>query len=788
MKLFKNNIKRVGSFKLKDFELVKNHYLARASELNRLINGSNKTESLAENSKRAYYLHCFIDDMRDLGYPEIADGLEEALAKRYHDPKILLNIAEAGLSRILSSFEGKIRLGENEYHIRNGKAYYQSVFDKWYELKGVQVFLLTPDLGEEVVPIDAEGEKGINEYQTFLRAWRESGGRDNFDFSSTDGDTTPENYFESSVNEISKIIETPISSEAILAKIGSEQKFERIFKVAARLIKFVKEIRDSGVSPVYLLRDGLMFAEAQKALDFASGQDTLSGQLMINRKLLSKEPDDHYYWALASDALYVALPKNGRDFDLFYKNYCQEMARLKIKEPGFKELLSRLGLYVSSQLSHLKGSKKILVVDTGLQGSINMLTKYVIDFHTDLDVPVDVEMFVVGDWLKRIYQKRYASDYYPILKDIEIFNRSDHLYNYRSGSFESGKVEVTMGSEAEQLMAHVELIIITMLCKLMDEQKSAPKVSPAEAASGGMANQYSLDGFKLAKTLADPSKPLTSHTVELWENHQGERLVVKTVSDGLEHSLSADIIGQRCFTLLGLPSPRTSLIEHDDKYRLVMEFLDGYKTPDDPLALPLGQENNRVIQSGILADIWLHHYDRQPYNFMFKGDEPVFIDFGGCLTSSPSGKITGFPAEITDQEILNCIKAFQGDYPVNQAYGEVISFNPSSKKIVVKDAELLARLADQLSKVSDEQIEAIVSQNILFFQKHNPDRIQHILDNLEENLKIPIEKLHYAHYHNNFLEARDTFARVRDEFDSDESNYIQFALKQRRDMLVKRFK
>ncbi len=322
---------------------------------------------------------------------------------------------------------------------------------------------------------------------------------------------------------------------------------------------------------------------------------------------------------------------------------------------------------------------------------------------------------------------------------------------------------------------------------MIKENSKRIEMSPEEAALGGMTEQYSLQGFESVKTLADSTKDLTSHSVELWSDGR-EELVVKTVSDNLEHSLSADIIGQRFFNLLGLPTPRTSLIDHEGRYRLVMEYLRGYKSPSDPFVLPSGQENNPIIQAGILADVWLNHYDRQPYNFMFKGDDAMFIDFGGSLTSSPSGKTTGFPAEISDQEILKSVKAFQGDFSVNQAYGQVISFDPISKDLIIKNPELLSATASQLSDISDDHIEAIIRKNVLPFQRRNPERIQNILDTMEENLKIPIEKLHYAHYHNNFLEAKETFSRIRDEFDSDESAYLIFALKQRRDGLAKRFK
>lgn len=313
-------------------------------------------------------------------------------------------------------------------------------------------------------------------------------------------------------------------------------------------------------------------------------------------------------------------------------------------------------------------------------------------------------------------------------------------------------------------------------------------LSPTEASHGGMAEQYSLDGFGFVKTLVDPSKPYTSHTVELWSDPgTGEKLVVKTVAPGLEHTLSADIIGQRFFNLLGLPTPKTSLTQHDGKYCLVMEYLEDYHESEESDHLPAGMTDNQTVKSGILADIWLNHYDRQPYNFMFKGDKVMFIDFGGSLTSSPSGKITGLKDGVDEHEIYKNVKAFQGDFEVNEAYGSVLKIDPVTEGFEVVDEGLIHALIKKLGSVTDEYIDAIVDENILPEQRQNLTRIQSIIDNMEQNLSIPIEKLHYAHYHYNFKEALETFTMIRDKLGGDESAYLKYALKKRRDDLVKIF-
>jgi len=225
-----------------------------------------------------------------------------------------------------------------------------------------------------------------------------------------------------------------------------------------------------------------------------------------------------------------------------------------------------------------------------------------------------------------------------------------------------------------------------------------------------------------------------------------------------------------------------------------MEYLEGYHDTPDILHLPSEHHDNPVIQRGIILDLWLHHYDRQPYNFMFKDQDVAFIDFGGSLTSSPSGKVTGFPETIDEAMIYRLVKAFQGPYAVNEAYAKVIDIDSRIKRIIVKDALLLKTLADELQKIfSDPVIDQVVEENILFIQRKNPVRIQKIIQEMQDNLalskeaflkKFQKDEKYFPSYQQNFSEALETFQIINDRFDSDESSYLKHALKKRRDSLV----
>lgn len=306
----------------------------------------------------------------------------------------------------------------------------------------------------------------------------------------------------------------------------------------------------------------------------------------------------------------------------------------------------------------------------------------------------------------------------------------------------------------------------------------------------------SLAGFSKIRLLSsDMMARRASHEVELWENKHGERIVVKRVALGMEHTLAADVIGQRVFARAGLPCPDSRLITDQGQPVLVMEFLEGFHDMPDIEHLPSRCHDNPAVKRGLVYDVWLHHYDRQPYNFMYndKGDV-VFIDFGGSLTSSPSGKVKGFPDSVTEQTFYRCLKAFQADRCVNEAYARAVDIDMKTGSIIIRDSEFLRKeVAILKERFDDAFIDELVERNVVDMQRKNPKRVTAVIAEMEGNLaltedgfrtKFKKRDFYFQSYHTNFQEALATFTRIRDEFDSDESVYLRYALKRRRDTMI----
>lgn len=301
-------------------------------------------------------------------------------------------------------------------------------------------------------------------------------------------------------------------------------------------------------------------------------------------------------------------------------------------------------------------------------------------------------------------------------------------------------------------------------------------------------SKINLDNYRLERVFSQPKTFLSSHLLEIWQlkSDPRKKLMVKSVEKGLENSLVADLIGQRIFKLFNLPVPETYLIKFRNQLKLVMEYLKDY-LPIRSGKLPKNFIRSKTLQSGILLDILLGHYDRYPFNLMYKDDRIVFIDFGGSLTSSPSGKIKGFLPKIDNKEIYRDVKAYDHNREVNSAYGQVIKIDYLHKKFRIVNRKLINELAKKLKRLSDETINNIIEEAAQPFLRRNKGRIDKILKDVKKKIKIPIGELQYPHHHQNYIEAEKTYQIIKDQFNSNEVNYWKYALRKRRDDLINQF-
>lgn len=476
-------IPRIEFLKSEDFEFVAQFFIRTAGNLKNKMNQAASIEAEVAVGRQAFYLHRYLEDMVHFGWLAITKEMEKRFEQEYGDAHMLRTLACQAAGAAADAWHGQYQLGENNYILQDGIVYYRTLFGRWHTVDLGEVFLLLPQLGLAIAP-DSELYSALEAtYQPtrldhLFRLWKDSKGPGAIVpevLLLLQGTTTPEAYSRLVQKQLQAILQTPPALSAVVAlcPADAEIMIEKILKISWQLIRFVDEIRSKNVFPVYILRDGMMFAEAQAALNWLEGEEKPWGEVMIGRKLLSTASDPEYFWRLIVDVLYQALKKYPDNFTAFSKEYEIQMSRQVEAHPELVALFDRLRAYLQSQVTKA-GSTEVLIVDTGLQGSVNMLIKYLLDSAPKPSSPsvsgspptADIFMFIVGEWFKGVYRGRYASDYYPMMRDIEVLSRSEYVYSYRPGSFERGKLEVEMGSTADQMAANIELICLAVLCQL----------------------------------------------------------------------------------------------------------------------------------------------------------------------------------------------------------------------------------------------------------------------------------------------------------------------------------
>lgn len=466
--------KRIGIYLPEDFEFIADYFIRTVQSFKELLQHSQEKATYEKIAKHSFYLWRYMDDMVHFGYPEIFQSLQVRMEEIFGDKDILKKIQAVATKKILAS-DGQKVIGENSYFVKDGCAHLRSLEGAWHQVRSEEVFLLLPEregiLSDEAAGLEKEYKPTTMD--SLWNAWRSATVAPVFDssvFYFREGVTTPEEYEKHVCVEIETLLENlpALSALQTLSKKDTTN-LENLFRVSYKIIRFVEEIRKPSIFPLYILRDGMLFAEAHQALNVLEESHQAYGTVMIGRKLLSTEHDPEYYWRLVVDILFAALKKHPGNFDLFYQEYAHLMQEKEETQPDLRSLFDKLAQYIKEHLQGIKPGQTVLIVDTGLQGSVNMLIKYLIDTRIHSVAVTDIRMFVVGEWFKGIYAGKFASDYYPMMKDIEILARSEYIYNYVPGSFDKGRLQVTMGGRNDQVSGNIELAVLTTLCSLMQK-------------------------------------------------------------------------------------------------------------------------------------------------------------------------------------------------------------------------------------------------------------------------------------------------------------------------------
>ena len=411
--------------------------------------------------------------VEDAGLSTFGNFLEIVFDKQFGDKYILQSIYDDTFNKWISNKTGQHGIGENFYNVIKGRLYYRNRFSNWYEVERATAFDLKPNKAlvkdnDTIEQLNTEYKETW--YDAILRQWEDKQYQgvlsDNF-LKFNDNQTTPDEYFDFTVPYVKTLLQNPVPITELEHWNGGEiADLEHIVKVAYYVQETARKRRNEDSHTIYLLRDCLMFHEAHKILDILYGEDTSSDQILIGRKLLSHKPEHWGYYSMILDSLYNAHLRYPDDFTEFYNEFARLIDMFVSLNPKFAALIVNLTDYVKE---HIRTDKdKIDIFDTGFQGSINLLTKYVIDKHISPSGPngkivTDIKIGVGAQWSKKLFDYRFDGDYFPLLYRLQLMARSNELYHYKEGSLQTGEIQVVMGDEKAQRSATTELVVLAMV-------------------------------------------------------------------------------------------------------------------------------------------------------------------------------------------------------------------------------------------------------------------------------------------------------------------------------------
>jgi len=419
--------------------------------------------------------------VEDAGCTTFGSAWEKVFDEHFKDKHILQQIYTNCFEKWISKKTGQYKIGVNFYNILKGKLYYHDRFNHWFEVDKNTAFDLKPN--KKLIKthnIIEQLNKQYKEtpYDVLLKKWKNKNYQGKLPktfFQFNKKETSPEEYSDFTLSNIKELLKNPVSLTEIERWNNNKTiDVEHIMKMAMFITKLVEKRRKANSHTLYLLRDCLIFHEAQKAMDILDGKKTSSDQILVGRKLLSNKKGVWGFYATMLEALYTSHLRYPKDFTKFYNEYARLMDLFVSLNSDFATIIDRISKYIKKHTQTNK--RKIIIFDIGFQGSIALLTKYIIDRHINPSIPknkirTDIEIGVGAKWSKELFGSRHNSNYFPMLNRIQLMSRSDELYHYVWGSLKLGKIKVKMSDKKIQKEAAIELIVVMMVLKLLQDNK-----------------------------------------------------------------------------------------------------------------------------------------------------------------------------------------------------------------------------------------------------------------------------------------------------------------------------
>ena len=462
-----------------DFRVFSGYFLNDIREIKKRMSNADD-EYLIYVCEHIYSITEWIELMVGSMSEIFRESWEKVFAEQFGDKNILTSIYTDSINKWLVNKSGQHQLGGNTYTVLDRNLYYRNRLGDWFQVDKVSAFDLQPKKKpvkdqSTVLHLDITYQNTATDQ--LIKEWEAQNyegtlPEDFLNFAKEE--TNPQEYFDFSLGHIKNLLRNPVSIAELERWSGGKiMNLEDTVKLCSMALEVARHRRSDNSHTVYLLRDCIIFYQLHKTLDLLHSTETSSDQLLIGRRLLSYKPDQWGYYIVTLEALYEAHTRYPDNFDEFYAEYVRLIDLCVSVNPKFKALIDNLALYIKKHIG--TKSDKIVVFDTGFQGSINLLTKYVIDRHinpnsTDNKVDTEIEISVGALWSEKLFEKRALSFYFPFLNRIQYMAMNDELYHYKFGSLKDGEIQVTMGGKDGQKKAAIELVVLVMITRLTEHK------------------------------------------------------------------------------------------------------------------------------------------------------------------------------------------------------------------------------------------------------------------------------------------------------------------------------
>ena len=194
----------------------------------------------------------------------------------------------------------------------------------------------------------------------------------------------------------------------------------------------------------------------KKCLDAIANRTGKDSFIMISRDSTSFENKDHYLYSYINEWYFESAQKHSNYSDFI--NHFTELLKNEINiNPKVRHISNQIWQHLSNQNLTTNNQSALTLIDTGFQGSFNVLVEALYKIHLP-QTQIDHYLLGIWPWLSKLLTNKYLTDYFPFVLIVEYFDGIHELATFKSQT--NGVVTFKTINMKHQLATFLDLIII----------------------------------------------------------------------------------------------------------------------------------------------------------------------------------------------------------------------------------------------------------------------------------------------------------------------------------------